>query len=116
MQRWILKFTLAARGIRLGIRGQNSFLVHLPMAMVVIGLAIITGCDWWHWCILLLCIGLVIAAELANSALEHLAAGLCREHNSQVGQALDIASGAVLVTSITAAVVGCLVFASRLWG
>jgi len=113
MQRWMLKFYLATRGVLLGVRGQDSFLVHIPVAMAVVALAAITGCEPWRWCVLLLCIGFVLSAELANSALENLAAGLCHEHNEDVGRALDIASGAVLVASATAATVGCLVLITR---
>src|SRR4051812_43852239 len=103
MKAWVRKFALAAHGIWLGASGQSSFAVHLPMAVGVMGLATILGCALWQWCILLLCIGMVLAAELANSAIEELAAALCKEHNAQIGRALDIASGSVLVASCAAA-------------
>jgi diacylglycerol kinase len=51
----------------------------------------------------------VIAAELFNSALEALARGLCPDHNPLVGKSLDIASGAVLVLSLTAVAIGLTV-------
>lgn len=114
MPSWIRKFTLAAKGIWLGMRGQSSFSIHVPIAVCVIGLAIALRCLLWQWCALLLCIGLVMAAELANSAMEELAAALCTEHNAAVGRSLDIASGAVLAASLTAAAVGVLIFAERL--
>ncbi len=96
------------------MRGQSSFAVHVPVALGVIVVASVLRCELWQWSILLLCIGLVLAAELANSAIEELAAGLCHEHNERVGRALDIASGAVLVASIIAAVVGIAIFIQRL--
>lgn len=114
LRKWILKFYLAGRGVRLGIEGQNSFVVHLPMAALVILLAIVLRCELWQWCALLICIGLVLAAELANSAIEELAKALCDSHNPGVGRALDIASGAVLVASLAAASVGAIIFLSRL--
>lgn len=113
MKHWIRKFSLAVAGIRHGMRGQTSFAVHMPIALAVIVLAVALRCPLWQWCALLLCIGLVLAAELANSAIEELAAGLCREHNEHVGRALDIASGAVLVASIVSAMVGSLIFIAQ---
>ena len=114
MEPWLRKFRLAARGIMWGIRGQSSFAVHLPSAIAVISLAILLHCPIWEWCVLIACIGGVFAAELANSALEELAAVVSPEHNVRVGRALDIASGAVLIASITAAIIGLLVFLPRL--
>lgn len=113
-RKWIRKFYLAGRGVIAGIKGQSSFGVHLPMALLVLALAAILRCELWQWCALIICIGLVLAAELANSAIEELAKALCKEHNPGVGKSLDIASGAVLVISIAAACVGITIFASRL--
>ncbi len=57
----------------------------------------------------------VVALELTNSALESLARGLTSEHNPEVGRALDMAAGAVLVASGGAAAVGLFLFGGRLW-
>ena len=50
--------------------------------------------------------GLVLVAELLNSALETLADHLHPEQHPEVGAAKDIAAGAVLVASAVALVVG----------
>ena len=113
MKHWIRKFSVAVRGVFYGIQGQSSFAIHLPVALAVVLLAAILQCELWQWCALLLCIGLVLAAELANSAMEELAAGLSPEHNEHVGRALDIASGAVLVASLMSATVGLVIFVTQ---
>ena len=112
---WVNKFRNALRGLRLGTKGHSSFSIHVPAAGVVLLCAWLLSCQLWQWCTLLLCIGLVLAIELMNSAVEHLAKGLCREHNQQVGEALDIASGAVLIASMFSAIVGLVIFASALF-
>ncbi len=99
---------------REGIRGQSSFAVHLPMACLVVAFAYGLGCSWSEWAILVLCIGCVLSAELMNSAVELLAKGLCREKNTDVGDALDVASGAVLVASIASALVGLLILGRKI--
>ena len=113
LKHWLRKFSNAARGIRYGIAGQTSFVIHVPIALGVVFLAVLLRCTLWQWCALLLCIGLVLAAELANSAIEELAAGLSPGHNEHVGKALDIASGAVLVASLMAAAVGVIIFIAQ---
>ena len=115
IKHWTDKFRNAFRGLWWGLVGQSSFSVHFPMALAVLGLAGMLGCELVEFALLLLCIGLVLSMELLNSSIEYLARGLCREHNEQVGYALDIASSAVLVASIVAAIVGCLILGNRLF-
>src|SRR5262245_28850139 len=112
-QSWRAKFRVALRGLKLGIRGQSSFFVHFFFAALVFAAAIVLGCRVEQWCLLLLCIGLVLAAELFNSAVETLFRGLDEETRQRSWPALDIAAGAVLLASVMAAVVGCIIFATQ---
>jgi diacylglycerol kinase len=114
---WIRKFGDAFRGLRLGVAGQSSFAVHAVVATAVV------ACGWFlevsriEWCLLVLSISLVLAIEMINSALESLAPAIRDEHDPRIGAVLDIASGAVLLASIGAAVVGIIILGYRagLW-
>jgi diacylglycerol kinase len=110
---WKSKFADAFRGIGLGMRGQSSFRVHLVMATAVVLLAAVLRVGLIEWCLLILCIAAVLAAELFNSAIERLAREVDRNHNPAVGAALDIASGAVLVAALGSAAIGCTIFGHR---
>lgn len=114
-QRWRSKFKVALRGMKLGIRGHSSFFVHFFFAALVLAAAVVLRCSLVEWCLLLLCIGAVLVAELFNSALETLFRGLDDDAKARAWPALDIAAGAVLLTSIVTAVVGGLLFLNRLW-
>ena len=59
-----------------GIRGHSSFSVHFFFAVLAVVLAVALECDHWEWCIVAGCIGMVITAELFNSAIETLFRGL----------------------------------------
>jgi diacylglycerol kinase len=107
---WRDKFREAFRGMKLGIRGHSSFFVHFFFAAVVAMAAIVLRCEPLEWCLLLGCIGLVLTAELFNSAVETIYWGLDEVSQPRVRNCLDIAAGAVLLASITAAIIGCLVF------
>jgi diacylglycerol kinase len=111
---WRAKFHDAFRGLKLGIRGHSSFSVHFFFAVLVIAAAIVFRCEFLDWCLLLGCIGLVLMAELFNSAIETLFHGLDERTKPRALATLDIAAGAVLAASITAALIGCMVFLHRL--
>ncbi|HMF11730.1 MAG TPA: diacylglycerol kinase family protein [Gemmataceae bacterium] len=107
---WRAKFRAALRGIKLGIRGHSSFSVHFFFTALVVAAAIVLRCDPLEWCILVGCIGLVLIAELFNSAVETMFRGLDEATKARAWPALDIAAGAVLLASITAAIIGSIVF------
>lgn len=107
---WPGKFRDAFSGVAAGIRGQNSFVVHGIAAIVVITCTIGVRTDMLTTSVLLLCIAVVFTAELFNSALEYLAKAITDQDSPYIRDALNIASGAVLVASIGAAVIGMLLF------
>lgn len=113
-QRWIRKFGCAFRGIFLGTRGQDSFVVHLPVTAAVVALAAWLRLPATDWCLLILAIGLVLTAELVNSALEHLVRAVHPDRHTLIGEALDIASAAVLIATVAAVIVGLVVLAPPL--
>jgi diacylglycerol kinase len=110
---WFQKFRCAFRGLRLGVRGQSSFLVHFLAAGAVLLAAAVLQAERTEWCVLLLCIAIVLTAEMFNSALEHLARAVDRSENRHLGSALDIGSAAVLTAAIGASIVGSLILVSR---
>ncbi|MCI0641267.1 MAG: diacylglycerol kinase [Gemmataceae bacterium] len=111
---WSAKFGDALRGLKKGIRGQSSFFVHFFFAALVIAAAIVLQCGLVEWCVLVLCMGLVLTAELFNSAVEAFFRGLDEPTKEKTWHALDIAAGAVLVASVFAAAVGLAIFLQRL--
>jgi diacylglycerol kinase len=113
-RRWRHKFGDAFRGLKLGVRGHSSFFVHFFFSALVVAAAVALRCDFVQWCLLLGCIGMVLTAELFNSAIETLFRGLDEETKARTWPCLDIAAGAVLLASITAMVVGSLVFLKQL--
>src|SRR5436190_22660163 len=76
---WSHKFRDALRGLKFGIRGHSSFFVHFFAGALVIVAAIVMQCSLLQWCLLLLCVGVVLTTELINSAIETLHRGLDEE-------------------------------------
>jgi diacylglycerol kinase len=111
---WRNKFADAFRGAKRGVRGQSSFFVHFFIAALVVAAALALEATRIDWCVLVVCITMVMTAEMFNSALEHIARAIGDDYNPTLGNALDIGSAAVLTASTGAAVVGCVVFLHRL--
>jgi len=111
---WYEKFRDAFRGVRSGMRGQSSFKVHIAVTVFVVVAAALLRCTLSEWCILLLCVGGVLTAEMFNSAIEHMAKAIDRNRNPDLGEALDTASAAVLFACVAAGFVGAIVFIVRI--
>lgn len=111
---WPARFRCAFRGLVLAWKRDWTLAEHVVCA------ALVAVAGYWlevspgEWCLLALCIGVVIGAELFNTALEQLAPAIDREHNPEVGAALDIGAAAVLAIALAAAVVGGIIFLYRL--
>jgi diacylglycerol kinase len=115
-RRWRDKFREAFRGLKVGVRGHSSFSVHFFFAALVLTAAGVFRCEKVEWCLLLGCIGMVLVAELFNSAIETLFRGLDEATRDRSWPALDVAAGAVLLASITAIIIGSIIFLPKLFG
>ena len=63
-----------------------------------------------EWIAIILCFGMVLAAEGFNTAIERLVNLVSPEHNPIAGDVKDIAAGAVLICAIVAAIIGVIIF------
>lgn len=106
---WVRKFACAGRGVLRGMLGQSSFVVHLSMTCFVVALAAWLRLAAVEWCILLVCITLVLSAELFNSAIESLARAITHDHNPNLADGLDMAAGAVLLAAVGSSLIGLIV-------
>ena len=96
------RFGFALAGLRTAWRAENSFKVH-----VVAAVAVIAALIWWRpaslwWATVALAIGAVMAAEMFNTAIEHLADHLHPDQHPRIKVVKDCAAGAVLVASLAA--------------
>jgi diacylglycerol kinase len=107
---WRRKFADAFRGIWLGMRDQSSFGAHIVAAFLVLMAARVFELGIWQWVALLMCITMVMTAEMFNSALERMARAVDPTYNPHVAAALDIASAAVLLAAMGAVTVGAVIF------
>jgi len=98
-----LRFAWA--GLRLATRTERSLRTQLlVLTGVLIGMCWLRPAAVW-WALVALISSAVIAAELFNTALEHLADHLHPEQHAQIRAVKDCAAAAVLVLAIGALLV-----------
>ncbi len=110
MKNFLKSFIYAIHGFWSGLKDQRNLKVQLFIALIVVGAGFYLEIDAIEWCIILLCISLVLGLELINSAIENLVDLVTKERNSLAGKVKDIAAAAVLLASINAVIVGVIIF------
>lgn len=102
-------FIYAGRGIA-GLCHEHNAWIHFTVAVLVIIGGIILHISKTEWMLIAICIGGVLAAEAFNTAIEKLCDKVSREKDPLIGEAKDIAAGAVLLFVGGAAAVGLMIF------
>ena len=89
---------------------ENHMKIHVIMmlAVIVCGMFFHITKIEWMFCILLF--GLVLSAELFNTAIEAVVDLASPEIHPLAKLAKDVAAGAVLVSALSAAVIGLMIF------
>jgi diacylglycerol kinase len=68
-----------------------------------------------EWGLLVAAIGMVMVAEIFNTAIESLSRAVDTQFRPRLRDALDIASAAVLIAAGTAVVIGLCIFVPALY-
>jgi diacylglycerol kinase (ATP) len=116
MKKFLLSFIYAFKGILLSLK-ERSVKVHLFASFLVIFSGVFFKVSPQEWLALFLAIGMVISAELMNTALEKVCdvfTSVNKDYYKEMGKPKDIGAGAVLVTALTAASVGIFIFGPRI--
>ena len=103
-------FRYAFKGIADLIRHTPNARIHLFVTLCVLIAGFFFGITRIEWCMIILCIALVFAAEAANTAIEYLTDLVSPEYHPLAGKTKDVAAAAVLLAAIGAAIVGMLIF------
>lgn len=104
-QSFVRRLGFAMTGLRLALARERSLRVHALAAAGVVAVLVVERPAALWWALAALAIGLVVVAELVNSALEALVDRLHPERHPEIGAVKDIAAAAVLVASVVAVAV-----------
>lgn len=107
-------FVYAFRGIRLLIGREPNARIHCFAAICALVLGFALHISSTEWIAITIVIGLVFAFEAINSSIEALADLVSPEYNEAIKHTKDLAAGAVLLSALSALVVGLLIFIPKL--
>lgn len=103
-------FLFALQGFRFALQTERNIRVMLVGALLAVVAGILLEIDLLSWAIVLLCCGVVIAAELLNTSIETIVDLVSPEYHPLAGRAKDISAGAVWSLCLMVALVGIVVF------
>ena len=116
LKKRIKSFGYAFKGIASLIRKEHNAWIHCTAIVLVTIAGFHFGITPTEWCIVVLCFGLVLAAEGFNTAIERLVDLVSPDFHPIAGDVKDVAAGAVLICAIAAAIVGMIVFIPYMFG
>ncbi len=103
-------FRYAVEGIVHVFRTQRHMRFHFFTVVLVLLLGLMLGLGRTEMAVLFLVVSGVLAAEMFNTAVESVVDMITQAYHPLAKLAKDIAAGAVLITSINAAIVGTVLF------
>lgn len=104
----------AYKGFLYALKTQPNFQIQIIVLVISVATGFYFKIETLEWLVLLLAIGVVISAELFNTAIEKILDFISPEYNKQAGLMKDIAAGAVLFSSIMAAIIGIIIFVPKI--
>lgn len=107
-------FACAGKGVFATVARERNMKIHCAAALCAVVAGVVLSLDAASWCAVVLCIGGVMAAECANTAIEAVVDLVSPEHHELAGLAKDAAAGAVLVLACASVVVACIVYVPRI--
>ena len=109
-------FKNARKGFRLVLKSEMNIRIHVAIATFVVFMALFLKFSAIEFCLLLFVIGLVIVAEMLNTAIEFTLDSIYHnKYSRMVGMAKDISAGAVMFASFISVLVGLVLFGNKLF-
>ncbi|MFA6295072.1 MAG: diacylglycerol kinase family protein [Candidatus Paceibacterota bacterium] len=103
-------FVHAGRGISVFLKTTHNVWVHLTILAVAVFFGFYFDITNTEWMMLIFAAGLVLSAEAFNTAIEIDIDLTSPEYHPYARDTKDIAAGAVLISAITAFLIGIFIF------
>lgn len=109
----IHSFKYATQGFISAFKTERNMKMHIFIMICVIIAGILLKINNFEWIICAILFGMVIGAELINTAIEITVDLAMPEKNEKAKLAKDIAAAGVFIVAIIAAIVGMLIFVPK---
>ena len=109
-------FTHAGRGIWIVLKTTHNAWIQLALLALAVLLGVVVKIDRTDWLLIILAAGLVLTAEAFNTAIETAIDLASPEDHPFARDTKDVAAGAVLISAVTAFLIGVFIFVPRVFG
>lgn len=92
------------------ITTEHSVMVQFSVGIIITVLGIVFEITKTEWLFQILAIGMVLAIEGLNTAVEKIADFIHPDHHKKIGFIKDIAAGAVAFAAISAIITGLIIY------
>ena len=113
LKKIIHSFESAWRGVATVFHSERNFRLQILAALVVVVAGFFFQLKIWEWLILIFLILLVLLLEMLNTVFERLVDMLKPRIHLFVYDIKNITAGMVLITAISAIIIGVMIFGSR---
>ena len=110
----IKSFSYAFNGLKILLREEHNSWIHIAAAICAVVAGFILKISFVEWIAIIICIVLVFALELINSAIENIADVVSPQKNEMIKKAKDLSAAAVLFAATGAAVIGLIIFIPKI--
>ena len=107
---FLRSFRYALEGFLTAVTTERNINVQIFVGVAALIAGTVLRLDALSWILVILCIGLVLFAELVNTSIEAIVDLATQELHPLAKRAKDIAAASVFTLSITSAIVGAIVF------
>jgi len=108
---FIQSLGFATQGISFVFKTERNFRTHSVLAVLVLLSGLALHLHLWEWGIISVCIGLMLAMELFNTALEHAVDLMVGNlYHEKAKRAKDAAAGACLAMAVCVSLAGLCIF------
>ncbi len=107
-------FVHAGRGVKVVLKTTHNAWVQICIFIAAVALGIYVQLAYLEWIMIIFASGLVFTAEAFNTAIEIDIDLTSPEYHPFARDTKDVAAGAVLIASVSAAIIGIMIFAHHL--
>lgn len=104
----------AVDGIEYVANHERNFRIEIFIAIFVTVMSFFLNVSILEWCLLILVIGIILALEMVNTAMERCVDLVTKDYKELAKIAKDVAAGAVLIMSMFSVILGILIFLHKM--
>ncbi len=105
------KYAFAGLGV---LMGEHNAWIHCCAAVIAVAAGFLLKISSGEWYAIIICIGMVLAAEAFNTAIEAVCDHVSEEYAPLIKRAKDVAAAGVLILAIATVIIGAIIFLPKI--